>query len=392
MRSLLLAPGRGLAGCIFVALAFAVVGCTSTAANSGTSVSGHTLTIYVSTPPGALSSDEQDIVLAEQLALKHLGSQVGRFTVKLVQVAGKNLSDNARSAIADPTTIAYLGELLPGDSGQTLGITNAQDVLQVSPTDTALELTQSTAAVSGSPGNFYESLGTNGRTFARVVPTDRLEAKALVSEIQALGVKRLYVASDGSDYGKALRLALVSDAGSTITFVSAPTGADGVLYAGSSAGGAVQTFDQAASGNASVKLFATSALAEQSFGSSLTSAAQRDLYFSSPGFTTADLPPQGAQFVAAFKAAYGHPPATEAIFGYAAVDAVLSALQRAGGSANNHSTVAKDFLGIRNRSSVLGTYSINRNGDITFASGAPFVFSRLKGGKLVPFKAVRQQG
>jgi hypothetical protein len=72
--------------------------------------------------------------------------------------------------------------------------------------------------------------------------------------------------------------------------------------------------------------------------------------------------------------------------------AMLAALHKAGGSANNRGTVVKDFFAIRDRSSALGTYSINKNGDISFSAGAPFVFSRVKAGKLVPFKAVQEQG
>src|SRR5438105_5777743 len=108
MRSLVLARGRALTGCACAVLAVGVAGCTGTAAKSGTSVAGHTLTIYVSKPPGALTSEEKDVVSAELLALRQIGGQVGQFTVKAVQVAGNELSDNARAAIADPTTIAYL--------------------------------------------------------------------------------------------------------------------------------------------------------------------------------------------------------------------------------------------------------------------------------------------
>jgi branched-chain amino acid transport system substrate-binding protein len=392
MRSLLLARGRALSACASAVLAAALAGCTGAGGTSnGSSVPGHSLTIYLSVPAAA-TSDENDIVSAEQLALKQVGNHVGGFTVALKRVAQHVLSENARAAIVDPSTIAYIGELEPGTSGQTIGITNAQNVLQVSPTDTAVELTQSTAAVPGSPNVYYESLSSNGRTFARVAPTDALEAKALVAEIQSLGVSRLYVASDGSDYGKALRAALVGAAGSAVTLVSAPAGADGVLYAGNSSSGAVQAFNQAVSSNAKVKLFAPSALADDSFARALSSAAQRQLYVSSPGFTATDMPAQAAGFVSSFKAAYGHPPATEAIFGYEAMASILRALHNAGSSANNRGTVVKDYFAIRNRSSVLGTYSIDKNGDIRFAAGAPFVLERVKAGKLVPFKAVQQQG
>ena len=52
----------------------------------------------------------------------------------------------------------------------------------LTPTDTALALTQTSSAVANSPTLYYESLKTYGRTFARVVPSGKLEAKALVAE------------------------------------------------------------------------------------------------------------------------------------------------------------------------------------------------------------------
>lgn len=389
MRSLRLARGRALTGCACIALALA--GCTSTAASSGSTVSGHTLTIYLSEPSGTLTPEQQDVISAEKLALKQLGNRVGSFTVKTATVSGGELSDNARGAIADPTTIAYLGELEPGTSGQTIGITNAQDILQVSPTDTAVELTQSVPEVSGSPGNYYESLSSNGRTFARVVPNDKLEAMALASEIQSLGVKSLYIKSDGSAYGNTLAGQLRADA-STVTTASSLTSADAVVYAGTSTTGATSTFDQAASSNSAVKLFVPSALSDDALLAALSPTAQRNLYVISPGFMTSDLPAAGQQFVSAFTATAHHAPSPEAIFGYAAMEAVLTALQKGGSSANDRGTVVKDFFAIRNHNSVLGTYSIHSDGDISFVGGAPFVLSRARGGKLVPFKAVQQQG
>ena len=113
------------------------------------------------------------------------------------------ISDNARQAIGDTGhAIAYLGEVLPGASADSIGITNAQGLLQVSPTDTAAELTQKVPTVPNSPNKFYESLGTYGRTFARVVPTTKVEAVALVHEMQLRGVKSVFVTDDGSEYGR----------------------------------------------------------------------------------------------------------------------------------------------------------------------------------------------
>jgi hypothetical protein len=396
MGSLLLARGRALTVCASVLIAAALAGCTTTATSS--SIAGGTLTIYLSKPSGPLTRAQQDVISAEQLALREIGTTVGKFTIHEVQLAYGKLSDHARSAIGDLTTIAYIGELVPGTSAQTIGITNGQDVLQVSPTDTALELTQTVPQVAGSPGVYYESLSSNGQTFARVVPNDKFEAKALVGEMQSAGVKRLYVKSDGSAYGATLAGLITGDASSAgITIATSSSGADGVMYAGNSATAAAQVLNQAVSSDPSVKLFAPSALADDAFAAMLSPGAQRDAYISSPGFTAGDLPAAGQQFVTSFKNAYGHAPATQAIFGYEAVAAVLAAMQKAGGSANSRSTVVKDFLALTNRNpgwpgSSVGSYSIDKTGDITYSGGAPFVFSAIRHGVLVPVKAVQQSG
>ena len=75
------------------------------------------------------------------------------------------------------------------------------------------------------------------------------------------------------------------------------------------------------------------------------------------------------------------------MFGYEAMSAVLDVLKQAGTSATSRAIVVHDFLTIHNRSSALGTYSINANGDTSIA---PFVIERLQGGQLVPF--AQQQG
>jgi hypothetical protein len=68
------------------------------------------------------------------------------------------------------------------------------------------------------------------------------------------------------------------------------------------------------------------------------------------------------------------------------MSALLSVLREAGSDSSNRSRVVRDFFAIKNRPSVLGTYSINSNGD---TSQSPFVISRLVRGTLVPYKFVQ---
>jgi branched-chain amino acid transport system substrate-binding protein len=381
-------PGRRAALVGVLAAALTTMGvskCGGSGGGTTVTVSGTTLTIYASAPQAVANPQAADVLDAERLALSQMGSKVSGFTIRLVTLHGKP-SANARTAIQDTSAIAYLGELEPGISAGTLGITNAQDLLQVSPTDTALELTRSTPAVHGAPDDYYEAKSTYGRTFARVAPSSADEAKAQVALMGSLSVKKLYVTSDQSPYGKAIAYAVRKDAsGKAISVIQGPPTAAGfsssgtdALFLGASAdgaGAASRLFDAVGS---HAKLFAPSALA----GAMLPSGT----YVSQPGFLPSGYSATAkAQFVTPFQARYGHAPSTEAVFGYEAMAAVLSVLQKAGGNANNRTTVVKDFFAIRNRQSVLGTYSIDHStGD---SSIAPFVFSRFKGGALVPWRA-----
>lgn len=397
MRSRGLARRRAVTAWAVCAAA-ALAGCSTTSAGTTTvTVSGTTLTIYASVPASA-DSRAQDVLAAEQLAFAQGKNAVGRFKLQFKVVRSAKPSEDARTAIEDSTTVAYLGDLIPGQSADTMGILEDQDVLQVSPTDNAVELTQGSPAMPGTPKSYYESYSTYGRTFARVVPTSALEAKALVSEAQQEHVTKLLVASDGTPYGAALAYAVrqaASGAGVTAV-VGVPSvasftasGADGLLFATANTSAAIRLFNAVAQSSTSAKLFAASALGTQQFAAGLSPAAASALRISGPGFLAADLPAAGQQFVTSFQSAYHHAPAPEAIFGYEAMQALLSVIQRAGTSANNRTTIQKGFFAIRNRSSALGTYSIDAKGDIDLA---PFVISRVRSGQLTPYRSVSEQG
>src|SRR5947209_7808664 len=226
MAGHLLARRRALTGCR-LACAAALAGCATTA--PGPSVKGGALTIYVS-DPSTLAADQsaQDVVGAELLACSQLKGQVSSARVRCQTLGSSRISSNARAAISDTGhAIAYLGELIPGSSADSIGITNAQDLLQVSPTDPAVALTQKSAVVPGSPGHYYESFSTYGHTFARMAPTTDHEAVALISAMAGLGVRSVEVQGDGGDYGRELRAALSSRAsGGSVSLASSAASAD----------------------------------------------------------------------------------------------------------------------------------------------------------------------
>lgn len=371
-----------------VAMAALLAGCSANGSSGSSSSSnsvvakGSTLVIYLSQPPSADPVAKQ-VLEAEQLACQQLGGSISgtSLSVKCDTASGAKLSDNARTAIQNESAIGYVGEIQPGGSEQTLGITNALDLPQVSPTDTAVELTQSVGAVPGSPGNYYEAAGTYGHTFSRIAPTSAQEAQAVLAEMKKLGVHSLYVTGDTSDYGKALAAAARSDASSRgITVTGNAAGADAIFYAGNSAGAAEHWAAGASGSGHSTKLFLPSALAGLGFASGSWSQFG-SVYVSQPG-------PSGnadKSFASQFSSRFGSAPGPQAAYGYAAVQVLVHVLHDAGKSASNRARVLRDLHKLSGFSSAVGTVSINSSGDSSLGSSA-FVFSRLQGGRLVPLQ------
>jgi ABC-type branched-subunit amino acid transport system substrate-binding protein len=219
-----------------------------------------------------------------------------------------------------------------------------------------------------------------------MVPSGSEEASAQVAEMKSLGVTKLYVSDDGSDYGKAIADAVSSDARSAGLTVepSVDEEVNGYFYGAQSPVAAAKFFNRIATMAPNAKLFGPSSLNAASFATALSSAAAKQLSVSLPGYLPKDLPADGKAFVSTFRRAYGHAPNSQAIFGYEAMSALLRVLHTEGKSANNRTAVVKAFLSQKNVPSVLGTYSIDSAGNISLNG---FVFARINGGELVPFAA-----
>ena len=120
----LVAPRAASVCAAVAALTLALAGCATTT-NSAVNLSSGRLDIYASQPPGDTGGQTAtDVLDAEQLALRQIGSTIGKFTLRLIPLHGNELSDNARTAIQDQKAIAYLGEIEPGTSQISVEITN----------------------------------------------------------------------------------------------------------------------------------------------------------------------------------------------------------------------------------------------------------------------------
>src|SRR5437016_1754587 len=110
-------PGRRAALVGVLAAALTTMGVSRCGGSGGTTVtvSGKSLMIYASAPQNLATPVAGDVLDAERLALSQLGSKVSGFTIRFAALDAKP-SANARTAIQDTSTIAYLGELDPGIS------------------------------------------------------------------------------------------------------------------------------------------------------------------------------------------------------------------------------------------------------------------------------------
>jgi branched-chain amino acid transport system substrate-binding protein len=406
-------------GCLLAALSFGVAACGSSSKNSGGSSGGGgstgstTLTIYSSLPlQGDSRPQSVSVVNGEKLALQKFGSKVGKFTIKYVSLddataaAGKwdpgATSADARKAAQDKSTIAYLGEFNSGASAISIPILNEATILQISPSNTAVGLTRSQGADKGEPDKYYPS---GKRTYGRVVPADHIQAAAQVSYQKDNGCTKLYILNDKEVYGKGIAdqvatigkaqgLTILANDGldpkaanyRAVAGTIKTKGADCVFYGGITQNNAIQLWKDLHAALPTAKLFGPDGVAESAFSSKIGASAEKVTYITNPTLDPKLYPKSGQDFFKEYKSQYGADPEPYAIYGYEAMSIALQAIQNAGDKGNDKQAVIDSFFKIKDRSSVLGKYSIDQNGDTTLSD---YGGNRIKSGKLVFDKVIK---
>ena len=100
-----------------------------------------------------------------------------------------------------------------------------------------------------------------------------------------------------------------------------------------------------------------------------------------------EYPPEGQEFFQAYTAKYGEDnPDPYAIYGYEAMKLGLDAIARS--KTGDKADVIKALFSTKDRQSVLGTYSIDENGDTTLTD---YGIYSVKDGELVFDKTVKAQ-
>jgi branched-chain amino acid transport system substrate-binding protein len=363
----------------------------------GSTVSGTNLTIYSSLPLQGTSRGQSTAVInGEKLALDDLapGGKLGKYTLKYVSLDDSTAQNpgtadegqtaqNARKASSDAATIAYLGEFNSGGSKVSIPILNKKGIPQISPSNTYVGLTtDDPGSEPGEPQKYYP---TGKRTYARVVPRDTIQGAALVATMKSDGCKAVTLWNDGSTYGAGLarNIELSAKQGglpvqdkqrtdkSAPNYRSLASGikTDCFLWSGVTGENGVQVFKDAASACSACKLYGPDGVAEEAFTNPKKGGIPADVGARTK-VTVATLGikdlPDAKPVVDGFKKKYGTAAVDPyAIYGYETMALLLDSIKRAGSSGNDRTKVIEEMFNTKDRKSVLGTYSIDKNGDTT---------------------------
>jgi branched-chain amino acid transport system substrate-binding protein len=409
---------RGSLGLMLLVAVAVLAGCGSDH-KVPNKISGETLTIYTSLPLHGASSVSGEAVLGgARIALDQVHGRIGRYRIVLRwmddSTAKRGSWDpgqttlNAHRAMDDQTTIGYIGEYNSGASAISIPLLNRMGIPQISPTSTAVGLTSNgIGAAPGEPQKYYP---TGIRTYARVVPSDAIEATAQVRLQQGAGCNKTFILDDGefdgddaeASFQVAAHAAHLKLAGvqtfdprvkdyRPLAAAVAKTGADCVLISAITEDNAVLLAKQVGEALPNAKLFGTGGLAESTFANPEQGGIPRSLdsrvLITAAALGSTESPTSGKAFYDRYRLRYGDPE-PYAIFGYEAMSLMLSAIARAtddGTEPAQRSKVRSALFSTRERRSVLGTYSIKPDGDTTLQRYGVY---RIVGGRLRFWKEI----
>jgi branched-chain amino acid transport system substrate-binding protein len=373
------------------------------------------VTVYSSLPlQGTTRGNSLDVIRGERLALKQANNKAGECTVTYKSLddstaqAGQwdpgQTSANARRVSQDDNSIALLGEFNSGASAISIPITNEAGILQISPANTALELTKDAGPDDkGAPEKYYPK---DTRTYGRVVAADHIQGAAQADWMKELGVTKLYTLDDKQVYGAGVAKTTADAAkregidvvGTDSIDPKAPnyrslaakvkgTGADAVFFGGITANNAVQLFKDLGAALPDAKLFGPDGVAESAFTNDVPADVAARTYITVATINPKDYGPKGQKFFRDFRSQYKSKVIQPyAIYGFEAMDLALDVMKRAGDKCNDRQAVIDEFFKTKDKVGVTGTYDIDKDGDVTLSQ---FGRHRIANGELTPIKTVQ---
>ena len=400
-----------LGGLLAVVLSLGLVACGDDDDDGGDTTSasggGGDVTIYSSLP---LQGSSRPTGLAIQngieLALDQAGNKAGGVNIKFEPLDDSTVqagewtpeaeSANAKRAAQDESAVAYLGTFNSGAAAISIPILNEAGLAMLSPGNTAVGLTSDEPGADveiGEPDVYYP---TGDRNYARIVPKDTVQGAAQATLMNDDGCTVVGILHDNQVFGEGLATNVeaaaeefdyeIINAGAIDTKAAnyraeaedlASQGIDCFFFGGITASNAVQLYKDIAAAVPNVKLYGDDGVADSDFSGGLPDDVAANTKVTVATLSEKDYGEEGAQFYEDYEAEYG-PAEPYAIYGYEAGQLILDVLERAE-DPTDRASVIEAMFDTQDRDSILGTYSIDENGDTTLTDYGVFT---IDGGEL----------
>jgi branched-chain amino acid transport system substrate-binding protein len=320
------------------------------------------------------------------------GCQIAEYTIEYrdlddaTAIAGTWTSEretaNAIQASQDPDVMAYIGTFNSGAAKVALPILNRAGVLMISPANTAVELTNPEL----SDPRELAGLRPSGRiNFCRIVPGDDIQSLFAAEWTKELGFRRVVALDDNEVYGKGVALLYAENCQrlgievvyrdsidvksqefrSLMTKIKSYE-PDLIFFGGTTQSKGGQLVKDMVAAGLSSKMMVPDGCYEQAFIDSAGADNANDrVYVTFGGLPPSEQTGRGREFVIRYQQQFGATPDVYAVYGYEAAQVVLAAIRRAG--KKDRAAILEACLATKDFEGALGTWSFDKNGDITNA-------------------------
>jgi branched-chain amino acid transport system substrate-binding protein len=320
------------------------------------------------------------------------GCQVAGYTIEYrdlddaTAIAGTWTSEretaNAIQASQDLDVMAYIGTFNSGAAKVALPILNRAGVLMISPANTAVELTNPELS---DPRELAGLRPTGRINFCRIVPSDDIQSLFAAEWTKELGFTRAVVLDDNEVYGKGVSLLYAENCErlgievvyrdsidvksqefrSLMTKIKSYE-PDLIFFGGTTQSKGGQLVKDMVAAGLSSKMMVPDGCYEQAFIDAAGADNANDrVYVTFGGLPPSEQTGRGREFVVRYEEQFGATPDVYAVYGYEAAQAVLAAIRRAG--TKDRAAILEACLTTKDFEGALGTWSFDKNGDITNA-------------------------
>jgi len=357
---------------------------------------------------GAGRAQTSEMVEAIRYALKQRNFTAGNYQIgfqscddSTAQTGGwdsAKCASNARSYAGNKSIIGVIGTFNSGCAKIEVPVLNRANpgpLAEVSPANTGVGLTKSGPGTeAGEPDKYYPS-GT--RNYARVVANDSIQGPADAMFAKQIGLTKVFVLNDKQTYGYGVAFTFRRAAqklGIQVTGFQGwdakqssyealantikQSGADGIFLGGIICNNGAKLIKDLKAGVPDATLLAPDGFSDPKSNG----PAFEGSYVSVAGQPPSGLKGEGATFVKDFTQEIGRTPNPYSAYGAQAMIVMLDAIAKSDGTRGE---VSKNLFGLQVTNGILGTFTINDQGDTNLN---PITIYQQKGTELNPLKTL----